>query len=136
MPTDFTWKEEYSVKVQEIDRQHKQIVRLIRELFDSINKGATKKILGDILDKLVKYSGFHFATEEKYFDLFNYEDKEHHVQEHRKFTEKVLDFQKKYLNHEIEISFELIDFLEDWLLDHIIEADQKYIKCFTEHGLK
>jgi hemerythrin-like metal-binding protein len=136
MSIDFTWKEKYSVHVQEIDQQHKQLVKLIFELFNSINKQATKEKLGSILDELVKYASYHFATEEKYFDTFDYEGKEEHVNEHRKFADKVVDFQKKYLNHEVEISFELIDFLEDWLLNHLIESDQKYIRCFMEHGLK
>jgi hemerythrin len=136
MSIDLKWKEEYSVHVQEIDQQHKRLVRLIFELFDSINKHSTKETLGNILNKLVEYAGYHFATEEKYFDLFDYEDKEKHVDEHRKFVDKVVDFQKRYLNHEVEISFELIDFLEDWLLAHLMESDKKYVECFTKHGLK
>jgi hemerythrin-like metal-binding protein len=136
MSIDFEWKEEYSVNVQEIDQQHKQLVKLIFKLFDSINKLATKEKLGSILDELIKYTGYHFNTEEKYFDLFNYENKEEHINEHRKFVEKVKDFQQKYLNHEVEISFELIDFLEDWLLNHLMDSDKKYVKCFMEHGLK
>ncbi|HAO52592.1 TPA: hemerythrin [Candidatus Magasanikbacteria bacterium] len=136
MPFDFKWKEEYSMHVQEIDQQHKKMIGMISDLFDSINKKDTKEKLGGILDELIKYAGYHFATEEKYFVLFNYENTEEHINEHHKFTAKVLDLQKKYLNHEIEISFELIDFLEDWLLYHLLESDKKYIKCFTEHGLK
>jgi hemerythrin-like metal-binding protein len=136
MSIDFKWKEEYSVHVQEIDQQHKQLVKLIFELFNSINKRAAKETLGSILDELVKYAGYHFSTEEKYFDLFNYEDKEKHISEHREFAGKVVDFQKKYTDHEVEISYELIDFLEDWLLNHLMESDKKYISCFTEHGLK
>jgi hemerythrin-like metal-binding protein len=136
MSINLKWKDEYSVHVQEIDQQHMQLVKLIFELFDSINKHVAKDMLGDILDKLVKYAGYHFATEEKYFDLFNYEDKEKHINEHRKFADKVVEFKKKYVNHEVEISFELIDFLENWLLDHLMESDKKYVRCFTEHGLK
>jgi hemerythrin-like metal-binding protein len=92
--------------------------------------------LGGILNELIEYAGYHFSTEEKYFILFNYEYADEHIGEHQKFVEKVTDLQKKYVDHEIEISFELIDFLEDWLLDHLLTTDQKYIKCFVSHGLK
>ena len=37
---------------------------------------------------------------------------------------------------EIEFAFELVDFLEDWLINHLMIVDRKYIKCFHEHGLK
>ena len=44
-------------------------------------------------------------------------------------------FESKIKNNEIEISFELIDFLEDWWIYHLQNQDQKYVKCFKEHGL-
>jgi hemerythrin len=136
MPHDFKWKKEYSVQVEEIDNQHKKLVEMIFELFTAINNQSTKEELGSILDNLIKYAGYHFSTEEKYFKKFNYENTTEHIEEHIKFAEKMIGLQKQYKNKEIEISFELIDFLEDWLLDHLITADQKYVECFKDNGLK
>ena len=59
-----------------------------------------------------------------------------HIKEHNKFKGKIVELREKFKNNELEISFELIDFLEDWLLDHLMTQDQKYVKCFKEHGLK
>ncbi len=129
------WKPEYSVKVKEIDDQHKKLVSLIDRLYQAICSYKTREELGPVLEELIKFAEHHFSTEEKYFDRFNYENSEEHKKEHKMFKEKVLDFYNKFENRETEISFELIDFLEDWLLDHLIEQDQKYVKCFTEHGL-
>ena len=131
----FEWKEEYSVQVKEIDDQHKKLMELISRLFDSINKHSTKDELSVILNELTEYTGYHFSTEEKYFKEFNYENTEEHIKEHNDFVEKVVDFKKRYINNEIEVSFELIDFLEDWLLGHLIESDQKYVECFKSNGL-
>lgn len=136
MPGVFEWKEEYSVGVKEIDDQHKELVNLIFRLFTAINEKKAKEQLSEILIELIEFSDTHFSTEEKYFEEFDYENKEEHIDEHRKFTVKVIDFNEKHKNNEIAISFELIDFLEDWLLDHLIEMDQKYVKCFAKHGLK
>jgi hemerythrin-like metal-binding protein len=136
MSHDFEWKKEYSVHVEEIDNQHKQLVKTIFELFTAINKGSAREELGGILDRLIEYAGYHFATEEKYFKKFDYEFADEHIKEHTSFAKKMLDMQKRHTNKEIEISFELIDFLEDWLLDHLMTADQKYIECFNSHGLK
>jgi hemerythrin len=36
----------------------------------------------------------------------------------------------------IDFAFDLIDFLEDWLINHLLDMDQKYKKCFHDHGLK
>lgn len=130
------WKEEYSVGVEEIDDQHKDLIGLILDLFNAINEKKTKEQLGEILKDLIEFADTHFSTEEKYFEEFDYENKEEHAKEHRDFAAKVIGLNEKYENNEIEISFELIDFLEDWLLDHLIEQDQKYKECFAKHGLK
>jgi hemerythrin len=29
-----------------------------------------------------------------------------------------------------------MDFLEDWLIDHLMTVDQEYETCFKNHGLK
>jgi hemerythrin len=136
MSEDFLWKEEYSVKMEEIDTQHKRLVQLIFDLNEAIGNQMVRDKLGAILEELVKYADYHFSTEEKYFKQFNYEHAVEHIEEHRKFTEKVLDFRKKYQNNEIEISFALIDFLEDWLINHIMRSDHKYAECFIKNGLK
>lgn len=136
MPHAFEWKEEYSVQVKEIDDQHKKLVELIFRLFTAIKKQTMQSELGDILNELIEYASYHFATEEKYFKKFDYEFTDEHIKAHRTFGEKMLELQKKHKNDEIKISFELIDFLEDWLLDHLMTTDHKYIECFTSHGLK
>jgi hemerythrin-like metal-binding protein len=123
------------VKVTEIDEQHKKLVSLIDRLNRAIYSDKTKDELKIILSELVQYADEHFSTEEKYFDRFNFEGSDEHKKEHAMFKEKILAITNKIQNNEIEVSFELIDFLEDWLIDHLIEQDQKYVDCFTKHGL-
>lgn len=133
MPLD--WKQEYSVKVEEIDNQHKILVSIIADLMTAINEKKIHSQVEDILSRLIEFAEEHFFTEEKYFKKFNYEKAKEHVTEHEKFKETIKDFNKRFEKNEIEISFELIDFLEDWLLDHLLKQDQKYVECFQEHGL-
>ncbi|MCF7835877.1 MAG: bacteriohemerythrin [Candidatus Marinimicrobia bacterium] len=129
------WKEGYSVGVAEIDKQHKNLIEIVNELSAAMEKNKVRDELAQILEKLVNFSREHFSTEEKYFDEFNYEHAESHKEEHKQFSDKILSLQKQYKDKELEISFDLIDFLEDWWLDHLIEEDQKYIKCFKDNGL-
>ena len=136
MAFNFQWKEEYSVGVAEIDQQHQKLIKTISNLNDAIGKNSLKQEMEGILFDLEQYVESHFSTEEKYFEQFAYENKAEHVSEHRKFENKIAEFKAKYLNKETEISFELIDFLEDWLLDHMLNSDRKYIECFAKNGLK
>jgi len=132
------WKDEYSVGVKELDEQHKKFVGILGKLFEALNQesGEVKKeIVFNIFGELAEYADIHFATEERYFDEFKYEEAEQHKKEHRIFEEKVGQLKSQYLNNELSTTFDLVDFLEDWLLDHLSTMDKKYTKCFNDHGL-
>lgn len=131
----FTWKEEYSVNVKEIDEQHKKFISIIDDLYQAILNNKDDEIIVKLLEDLEEYHNFHFSTEEKYFDQFHYEGAEEHKAEHQKARDRIKDIKEKALKNTNEISFELIDFLEDWLVEHVAKLDHKYIKCFNDHGL-
>ncbi len=129
------WTPDLSVGVKEIDAQHQAFVGMLNELYDSFVVPDYKEKTGIILPRLVDYALLHFATEEKYFDLFKYEGTEEHVKEHRDLQAKVEAFMRRYQSGENEIILELIDFMEDWLVHHLQNLDMKYVKCFHDHGL-
>lgn len=130
------WDEMYSVGVEELDSQHQRMFKVINELLEAIETNTPKEHLGEIIDSLIKYKIFHFATEEKYFKEFNYSEAEDHIKKHREFNERLTTIKEKYDDYTIEFAFELINFLEDWLINHLMTVDKKYIPCFHEHGLK
>jgi len=129
------WNEEHSVNVKELDDQHKIFISLLNRSYDLIHSQGSQKDLKNILADLIDYAVNHFNAEEKYFDLYNYENLFEHKEEHKKLKKQVLDFQKDFLAGKKDITVELIDFLEDWLIDHLGSQDKKYSKCFNEHGL-
>ena len=47
-----------------------------------------------------------------------------HFQEHKNFCSKVSEIKEKVSSGE-EISYELFNFMKDWILNHILLADQK-----------
>lgn len=135
-PKKLEWEEKYSVGVKLIDDQHKMMFGIINDLFEAINTAPTKEKLHGIIDQLVQYKRFHFATEERYFHEFNYEKTEDHIAKHNTFNERLNEIKTKYEDDSLPLAFELVDFLEDWLLNHLQTADQEYKECFKAHGLK
>ena len=107
----------------------------INKLVDILTGIPVKEEVDKIVQSLVEYKKYHFSTEEKYFDEFNYPDKENHKAKHREFNQKLEVLVKDYGNDSITFAFKLIDFLEDWLINHLMVEDQKYVACFHEHGL-
>jgi len=130
------WEDKYSVEVEELDNQHKRMFAIINELLDLIESNTPEEHLGEVVEGLIKYKKFHFATEEKYFKEFNYDDADDHIKKHHEFNDKLEIMKAKYPKYTVEFAFDLIDFLEDWLINHVMIVDHKYIKCFHEHGLK
>ena len=130
-----TWKPEYSVNVKLIDAQHQGLVKTMNKLYAGIQEMRVKEALVEVLADLVDYAYLHFLTEESLFRAFNYEGAADHIAAHNAFKEKVADFQAKVQNNEIEVSYELVDFLENWLVNHLASMDKGYSKCFNDHGL-
>lgn len=131
-----TWEQKHSVGVKELDDQHKKLFEIINRLFDAMQASKDITELNAVLADMDDYAHYHFATEEKYFDQFDFEDKEAHIAQHRAFDEKAENFIKKNALGDSTLSFDVLDFLEDWWLGHINNVDKQYTKCFNEHGLK
>ncbi len=131
----FEWNKSLSVNVAEIDRQHQKLVALINELTDDMQQGKSRELIGGIIADLEDYARYHFATEEKYFDQLNYPFAPTHKMEHNNFVAKVAAFKKKYQNGSLIVSIEMMNFLKDWVLDHLKGSDQRYSKFFNDKGL-
>ncbi len=122
----FDWNEAYAVDIVEIDDQHKKLVLLVNQLHDAINIGKGKEVLGSILNELIDYTHYHFQTEEKYFDMYNYPDTDIHKQQHKELVEQVIDLQKKFNSGEPVLTIDVLNLLRDWLNDHIVGSDVKF----------
>ena len=122
--------------IQEIDQQHRKLVAMVNRLHRAIKSGEGQAALGEILNELVAYTDYHFKTEEYYFDKFGYPEGELHKEIHRKLTAKVLEFKEKFEKGEATLSYDLLNFLKDWLVNHIGKTDKKYAPFLREKGLR
>lgn len=130
------WKDEMSVKSQELDYQHQHMVDIINEVYQAFTNREHKEGIGKIMDKLSQYIVYHFTFEEVYFEMFDFYDRENHIREHLMFRQKVDEFNSRYKSNDATLTCDVLNFLKNWLSEHIIESDQKYIDCFVKHGIK
>lgn len=128
------WTEALSVQVKELDDQHKEFIKIMNSLYPAISSFDLKKEVDHIIDQLIHFAGYHFATEENYFDKFKYSGAEEHKKQHQDLTAKVMEFKNSELDPATK-AMELMTFLEKWFIGHEHEYDQKYIECFHNHGL-
>ena len=129
------WNENYSVKISQIDTQHKKLVKLINELHDSMKAGKSKEVLGKILDELISYTGYHFKTEEDLFEKYGYPEKGTHKRQHGDLVDQVLKFKTNFESGVSVVSIDLMNFLRDWLTQHIAGSDKKYTAFLNSKGV-
>jgi hemerythrin len=132
----FQWEEKYSVGIQSIDNQHKEIFNHLNELLQAMKEGKAENVTTKIILELAKYAKIHFQKEEFFFQRFNYPQADEHIREHQLFIEKVESFKTEFKSGRITLTFELLSFLKNWIDHHIMEVDKKYIECFQENGLR
>lgn len=132
------WSPQYSVGVKLIDDQHKEFFASFNELYDAFLIGEAQDKLVVTLKKLSDYVEFHFATEEKYFKEFDYPEMGEHILQHNIFRTQVEEFKKHFFreNDLKSLAGELVELLDNWMVNHVVEMDQKYTTCFKEHGLE
>ncbi len=129
------WNDSLSVKVTKIDQQHQKLISMINELFDAMKQGKGKDVLGNIVNGLISYTETHFKLEEDYFDQYRYPKTLSHKKEHNDFVKKVSEFKDEFEKGSIMLTVEVMDFLGDWLKNHIKGSDKKYTQFFNEKGL-
>ncbi|RPH34399.1 MAG: hemerythrin [Bacteroidales bacterium] len=131
----FDWNENYSVNIKSIDEDHQGMFRIINQLYDAISHGKTKGILTEIIAQLVDYTKTHFRREELFFSTTNYPDSVDHKIQHELFIEKIETLKNQFEAEGKQISVELIKFLSDWLINHILISDKKYMVHLKKYGL-
>ncbi len=122
-----TWNNQLSVDIGEIDDQHKILIELINRLNDAMKVGKGKEVIGGIIKELENYTITHFSKEEKYFDKFGYNEAASHKAQHKKFISDVKNFREQYESGTFGVAISTMAFLSDWLKNHIMITDKKYV---------
>ncbi len=129
------WKDNYSVGIEILDEQHQGLVKLINDLHEAMKIGKAKETLNDILNKLIEYTATHFKTEEAFFERYDFPQSKVHIEEHQKFVENVLSFKEDFDKGRIMVTFEVMDFLKSWLINHILGSDKEYKDFLLSKGV-
>lgn len=130
-----TWESGYSVGVTEIDDHHKKLINMINELYFAMTNDRGQNLVSSIIGDMLNYAKMHFAIEEGYMRQCHYLGVLPHYREHEKFLDKAQELHRRSEEGEFVLSYEVIQFLSDWLKSHILETDMKYVATFKESGL-
>jgi hemerythrin len=120
------WDKSFSVGVEVLDQQHKQIVEIINRLIDEPKEGFGPDEVARILDDLAKFVHYHFQTEEQLLADHGYEDLRTQQAEHKEFRVELADLCMGSMKNHTIVPINALLYLKEWWVDHILVKDMKY----------
>ncbi len=120
------WNDSFATHVGEVDAHHKKLIGFINEIYRGIMLEKDKTMVDSTLNELVDFTVMHFGYEESLFDKYGYEESSSHKANHKTLLGQVGDYVGRYKGGDADVSHELLSFLKNWLMKHIMGVDQKY----------
>lgn len=133
---DVEWRESFEVGVDFVDSQHKVLVELLQTLNIQIREFAMCNVdkigLENVLKDLKHYTEFHFREEEIMMEEYGWPGLEDHKKVHAEFVARVEEYRKMVAVDDVTIGHDVLDYLKDWLLTHIMYTDKKVCDFINE----
>jgi hemerythrin len=131
----FQWRKEYNTHIREMDEHHRELFQTANRLYEEINSGRNKLILEETLNFLIRYTEEHFTKEEKLMEDYNYSEYDVHAKHHARLMGEVQELMAKYNAGEIQMDMAIVNFLKDWIINHILTEDRKYAPYLNDKGV-
>lgn len=124
----YEMKEEYFTGIELIDKEHAKLFQIAETVYQLLHDELIPDKYDHIRQVLVElrdYTVMHFEHEEEYMKSIQYKRMFMQKVEHDAFIHKIedLEFDKLDENQD-ETIHEILKFLTDWLVQHILENDK------------
>lgn len=124
-----TFSEEFLTGIDLIDEEHKELFRIVGEVKNVIvNELISDKFdeIVHLLEELKNYTKFHFEDEEKYMESIQYAGLPAQKRAHDAFIARLEEMDMEHIDeYQQETLEELLQFLTDWLINHILYSDKQ-----------
>lgn len=121
------WREDYSVGVPVLDRDHQRLLQLLNALAEAARGPCHCAAVSPALTSLRRYVEVHFEREERLLNMAQSPAFTEHLAQHRDFEQTVLDLEAHYAASADRVTLmSVLRFVRDWLIDHILHVDQGY----------
>lgn len=129
------WDSGLSVGVPAIDEQHKRLVGIVNTMIEARDARVDSEVVSEVLDEMTRYADEHFATEEVLMQQHGFPLLDEHKVEHVNFRRKVARLCVEAAAWKRTVPEDILSFLKNWLVDHLLYCDMKYARFFAEIGL-
>lgn len=119
------WTSILHIGLPKIDEQHKKLIGYSNSLLQAMVAGKGKEALSDLFEDLLDYTDYHFADEVQYMTLIGYPELDEHKLAHKKIINELGHLREKLFNGDGVSPEQALDFLNDWIIKHIMGMDSR-----------
>lgn len=124
------WSDKFSVGVDDIDFEHRQLINLINELYQKLDGDHSKDEIAELFGELYADISAHFALEEKMMRESRYAEYRAHKDEHENLLDDIRDLMDDYSDKPEFDRDELTRRLGEWFGGHFKEMDARLHRHF------
>jgi hemerythrin-like metal-binding protein len=127
------WKEQYSIGIESIDHEHKELIALINRLHDELAEGAAAAAVIAFFGDLLKGISAHFALEERFMRERGYGDLMQHKADHERLLDEIRDIMDEFEIDAGRGSVALAARLDAWFSRHFESHDARLHRALGTH---
>jgi hemerythrin len=132
-----TWKEEYSVGLTTVDKQHQKFLTILNELGTCIAEGSYKENGKSIFFALLHFADEYLLKEKMLVNSVSDIDYSHFREKHKQFLAKLQLFKNEYNESASEQLFvDLYEYLKQIYPKYISYYTPSLIKILKTYGIK
>ena len=133
------WDDKYLTNIEIIAKQHKALVDLINELYQSCRTGDDDTVnaaFKDALSRSVEYVRFHFSAELEILARIKYPQYAEHKTQHDQLVKQILETAQNFSKGKQFVPNAFVRTLKDWVLSHIGYYDKQYAAYVADQKKK
>ena len=123
------WKDHYSVGIEAVDHEHKELIELINRLADEVLAEGTTLTASAFFGDLIKGISAHFALEERFMRERGYDQLTQHKGDHERLLDEILNIMDEFEADETANRAVLAKRLDAWFSRHFETHDARLHKA-------
>ncbi len=119
------WKPEYSVGVQSMDDEHREMIDLINATYGQLGADADADQVEECLGEILSTISMHFALEERIMRSADYAEYQAHKDDHEVLLDELRDLMDDYYDDPAGGGSRLEQSLSNWFAAHFSTFDAR-----------
>jgi len=124
------WKDSYSVGVEAVDHEHRELIDLVNRLHQALEGGAdVEHVFGDLFRSI----SAHFALEERFMREHGYDQVTQHKADHERLLDQLRDIMDDYREGGADPAGRMAAGVDDWFVNHFRTHDARLHSRLGDH---